>query len=124
MNYLKKFESKEETDYSSDIKEIQSVLIDLKDEYPYIDGDIYVPKLEGEPFDIILECKNVIKVPRRTDEDGKRFTLEYCKQKSDFINFLLKIIERLESVMHLKASIINLWDWDNWQDTKITISLY
>ena len=123
MNYLKKFENNKEENYDDEIKDIQSILIDLKDEFPYIEGDIYQPSGPDEPFDIILQCKNILRA-RDIENDGKKFTLEYSKEKVKFINHLIKIIEQLENALHMKASIINLWQWDEWNDTQITISLY
>ena len=67
MNYLKKFENNQEENYDEEIKDIQSILIDLKDEFPYIEGDIYQPSQPDEPFDIILQCKNIL---RARDREG------------------------------------------------------
>jgi hypothetical protein len=42
----------------------------------------------------------------------------------EFIDLVIKTIERLELALGKKTFVQNLWNWDHWQDTKIKIFIY
>lgn len=121
MRHLKKFENKSEN--VEELDEIKSILRDLKDEYTYMEGQIFLPEKETDQIGIHLECENIF------SEDVKKGTLEkgslkYQKSKMEFIDLVIKTIERLESALGKKTFVQNLWNWDHWQDTKIKIFIY
>jgi len=117
MKYIKKFENKE---ISDEFEEIRSILRDLKDEYTYMEGQIFLPEKETDQIEIHLECENIF------SEDVKKGkgNLKYQKSKMEFIDLIIKTIERLELALDKKTFVQNLWNWDHWQDTKIKIFIY
>lgn len=112
-------ESVESDDYSDEIQIIKNVLIDLKDEYEYIDGEIFTPKNTDDYFHIKLYLKDVV-------FKGEKYSLELQKNKSEFINFLIKIIERLELATHMKSLTIDLFEWADcdWKLNSSKIDIY
>jgi seryl-tRNA synthetase len=119
MKHLKKFENKENDEF----EEIRSILRDLKDEYTYMEGQIFPPKEETDLIEIHLDCENIFSedVKKGTSKKGN---LEYNKSKMEFIDLVIKTIERLELALGKKTFVQNLWNWDHWQDTKIKIFIY
>ena len=117
MKHLKKFENTSENNEEFD--EIKSILTDLKDEYPYIEGQIMFPEIETDPnIEIQLECENVF------NKDLKKGTVEYHNTKLKFIELVIKTIERLELSLDKTTFTQNLWNWDHWQDTTIKIFIF
>ena len=124
MKHLKKFENKDE--FEDIFEEIKSILIELKDEYTYLEGEIFLPEkgsktFKGDPdeqIEIHLECENIF------NKEIKKGTIEYSKLKLKFIEMVILSTERLESALNKVSYTSNLWNWDHWQDTKIKITLY
>lgn len=121
MKHLKKFENTSENNEEFD--EIKSILTELKDEYPYIEGQIFFPEIETDPtitsqIEIQLECENVF------SKDLKKGTVEYHNTKLKFIELVIKTIERLELSLDKTTFTQNLWNWDHWQDTTIKIFIF
>lgn len=119
MRHLKKFENKEfKEEFKDIIEEIRSILIELKDEYPYLEGEIFPPEKESEQIHILLDCKSIF------NDDTKKGTIEYSKYKLKFIEMIISTTERLELSLGKSSYTSNLWNWDHWQDKKIKIALY
>ena len=116
MRHLKKFENKSEN--VEELDEIKSILRDLKDEYPYIEGQIFHLENEHHQIEIQLECENVF------SKDLKKGTVEYHNTKLKFIELVIKTIERLELSLDKTTFTQNLWNWDHWQDTTIKIFIF
>ena len=112
-------ESVESDDYSDEIQTIKNVLIELKDEYEYIDGEILTPKSSDDYFHINLYLKDVV-------FKGEKYSLELQKNKSTFINFLIKVIERLEFATHMKSKTLGLFEWGDldWKLNSSRIDIY
>lgn len=118
MRHLKKFENKEfKEEFKDIIEEIRSILIELKDEYPYLEGEIFPPEKESEQIHIWLNCESVL-------DESKKGTIEYSKSKLKFIEMIISSTERLELSLGKSSYTSNLWNWDHWQDTKIKITLF
>ena len=118
MKHLKKFENKSEN--VEELDEIKSILRDLKDEYTYMEGQIFLPEKETDQIEIHLECENIF----NEDVTLEKGRLKYHKSKMEFIDLVIKTIERLELALGKKTFVQNLWNWDHWQDTKIKIFIY
>lgn len=105
-------------EYSDEIQIIKNVLIDLKDEYEYIGGEIFTPNT-GDFFLIKLFLKDVV-------FKGEKYYLELQKNKSEFINFLIKIIERLEFATHMKSKTLGLFEWADcdWRSENSIIEIF
>ena len=54
------------------------------------------------------------------------YSLELQKNKSTFINFLIKIIERLELTTQMKSKTLGLFEWAelDWKLENSTIDIY
>ena len=117
MKHLKKFENKE---IGEEFEEIRSILRDLKDEYTYMEGQIFLPEKETDQIEIHLECENIFS----EDVTLEKGSLKYHKSKMEFIDLVIKTTERLELALDKKTFVQNLWNWDHWQDTKIKIFIY
>jgi hypothetical protein len=106
-------------EYSDEIQIIKNVLIDLKDEYEYIDGSILSPNKLDNQFQIKLYLKDLV-------FKGEKYSLELQNNKSKFINFLIKIIERLELATQMKSKTLGLFEWSelDWRLENSTIDIY
>jgi hypothetical protein len=106
-------------EYSDEIQIIKNVLIDLKDEYEYIDGEIFTPKSPNDYFRIKLFLKDVV-------FKGEKYSLELQKNKSTFINFSIKVIERLELATHMKSKTLGLFEWADcdWRSENSIIEIF
>lgn len=106
-------------EYSDEIQIIKNVLIDLKDEYEYIDGSILAPNKLNNQFQIKLYLKDLV-------FKGEKYSLELQNNKSKFINFLIKIIERLELATQMKSKTLGLFEWAelDWRLENSTIDIY
>jgi len=114
MKRIKKFENKDSFD--EDFLEIKSILQELKDEYSYIEGQVFLT--QSDQIEIHLNCENIFST------ELKKGTLEYHKSKMKFIELVINTIERLELSLNKTTHVINLWNWDHWQDTTIKITIY
>jgi len=115
MRHLKKFENKSEED--EDFDEIKSILRELKDEYPYLEGEITFDWANSRT-EIQLDCENVF------SQDLKKGTLEYHNLKLKFIQLVITTIERLELSLGKTTHTQNLCNCDHWQDTTIKIFIF
>lgn len=122
-NFKKKIgpfnESVESDEYSYEIQTIRNVLTELKDEYEYIDGVIIPPIKVGYHFHISIYMKDL-------SFKGKEYSLDLIKNKKNFIDFMIKIIERLELATHMKSKTIGLFQWADcdWRAENSTIQIY
>jgi hypothetical protein len=114
MKRIKKFENKDSFD--EDFLEIKSILQELKDEYPYIEGQIFLT--QSDLIEIHLNCENIF------SRELKNGALEYHKSKMKFIELVISTIERLEISLSKTTYTSNLWNWDHWQDTTIKIIVH
>jgi hypothetical protein len=57
---------------------------------------------------------------------GEKYSLELQNNKSKFINFLIKIIERLELATQMKSKTLGLFEWSelDWRLENSTIDIY
>lgn len=102
--------------FSDEIRDIKNVLIELKDEYPYIEGDIYLPEKEDGSFEIVLNTKDTLIKKDKSD------FIQSTKKKMKFMNFLVNIVERIENATRRKSSIKDLFEWGQ-SDSKETINI-
>ena len=84
MRHLKKFENKSEN--VEELDEIKSILRDLKDEYTYMEGQIFLPEKETDQIEIHLECENIFS----EDVTLEKGRLKYHKSKMEFIDLVIK----------------------------------
>lgn len=116
-------------EYSYEIQIIKNALIDLKDEYEYIDGEIFTPKSSNNQFQIKLYLKDLVFKGEKFQTRNQflwHYSLELQKNKSTFINFLIKIIERLELTTQMKSKTLGLFEWAelDWRLENSTIDIY
>ena len=118
MKHLKKFESssKEPIFHKEDIQEIKSILVDLKDDYPYIDGEIYSQR---NYISIIIKPYQVLKL----ENDLDYFTIEYTKKQLNFFQKIVETTERIYAALGKECKIIQLWNsgFANYQDIHIRV---
>lgn len=106
MKHLKKFENSEYEHISEDIAEIKSILIDLKDNYPDITGEIY----PYESMDKKIKGLTLIINTQHTLPKSDIFSIEYLKLKLELVKSILEVLERIETSLHKKCRVINIWE--------------
>jgi hypothetical protein len=106
MKHLKKFENSEYDHISEDIAEIKSILIDLKDNYPDITGEIY----PYESTDKKIKGLTLIINTQHTLPKSDIFSIEYLKLKLELIKSILEVLERIETSLNKKCRVINIWE--------------
>jgi hypothetical protein len=113
MKHLKKFESHDE-----DIKVIKAILIDLKDKYPYVDGEIISEK---NYIGISIKTEGVLKLKQDLD----LFTVEYTKFKLQFLQSVIELVERISSALQRECKIIRIWDcgFPNYSNINIRVNI-
>ena len=127
MKHLKKYENK--TDWNeSELDVIKDILLEIKDNYPTIDGDIlrYDEKaylsnpeytISGKLIYLIkLDCSNI-------KLQGDIWSLEYYDNKMKFMNLVKEVCYRLETALDVKVKIPNFDDFDHWQYEEMKIQL-
>lgn len=127
MKHLKKYENK--TDWNeSEVDVIKDILLEIKDNYPTIDGDIlrydekdYLSKPEyaisGKLIYLIkLDCSNI-------KLQGDIWSLEYYDNKMKFMSLVKEVCYRLETALDVKVKIPNFDDFDHWQYEQMKIQL-
>lgn len=127
MKHLKKYENK--TDWNeSEFDVIKDILLEIKDNYPTIDGDIlrydekaYLSKPEftinGKLIYLIkLDCSNI-------KLQGDIWSLEYYDNKMKFMSLIKEVCYRLETALDVKVKIPNFDDFDHWQYEEMKIQL-
>jgi hypothetical protein len=106
MKHLKKFENSEYDHISEDIAEIKSILIDLKDNYADITGEIY----PYESTDKKIKGLTLIINTQHTLPKSDIFSIEYLKLKLELIKSILEVLERIETSLNKKCRVINIWE--------------
>jgi hypothetical protein len=128
MKHLKKYENK--TDWNeSELDVIKDILLEIKDNYPTIDGDIlrYDEKaptfakpeytISGKLIYLIkLDCSNI-------KLQGDIWSLEYYDNKMKFMSLVKEVCYRLETALDVKVKIPNFDDFDHWQYEQMKIQL-
>lgn len=127
MKHLKKYENK--TDWNeSEFDVIKDILLEIKDNYPTIDGDIlrYDEKaylsnpeftINGKLIYLIkLDCSNI-------KLQGDIWSLEYYDNKMKFMSLIKEVCYRLETALDVKVKIPNFDDFDHWQYEQMKIQL-
>lgn len=118
IKHLKKFESssKEPLFHKEDIDEIKSILVDLKDDYPYIDGEIYSRE---NYITIIIKPHGALKL----ENDLDYFTIEYTKKQLNFFQKIVEATERISAALTRECLIIQLWNsgFARYQDINIRV---
>lgn len=121
MKHLKKIN--ESITFRELSDQIVDILVDIKDDYPNIDGDIFDTSNDSELCIIQLDCENII-LDGQLDKNRIPCTIQYYRSKMKFIGVILDCCQRLESALNVDAFIPNLDDFDSWQYSKIRITLY
>lgn len=136
MKHLKKYENK--TDWNeSELDVIKDILLEIKDNYPTIDGDIlrYDEKaaakaslnraylsnpeytISGKLIYLIkLDCSNI-------KLQGDIWSLEYYDNKMKFMSLVKEVCYRLETALDVKVKIPYFHDFDHWQYEQMKIQL-
>lgn len=121
MKHLKKYENK--TDWNeSEVDVIKDILLEIKDNYPTIDGDILrlsKPEytISGKLIYLIkLDCSNI-------KLQGDIWSLEYYDNKMKFMSLIKEVCYRLETALDVKVKIPNFDDFDHWQYEQMKIQL-
>lgn len=121
MRHLKKYENKSDDWNDSEFNVIKDILLEIKDSYPTIDGEIL--KMDDKRNDfpnliyiIKLDCSN-IKI------EGDTYSLEYYDSKIKFMNLVKEVCYRLERALDVKVRIPNFDDFDHWQYEEMKIQL-
>ena len=101
--------------------QIKYILLDIKDDYPGIDGEIL--DIEGSKeygdsalYMIVLDCENI-----KIEGYG---TIQHYRDKIKFMNLILDSCKRLEDALNVTTFIPNLDDFTHWQHSSIKITLY
>jgi hypothetical protein len=135
MKHLKKYENK--TDWNeSEVDVIKDILLEIKDNYPTIDGDIlrYDEKaakaslnraylsnpeytISGKLIYLIkLDCSNI-------KLQGDIWSLEYYDNKMKFMSLVKEVCYRLETALDVKVKITNFDEFNHWQYEQMKIQL-
>ena len=135
MKHLKKYENK--TDWNeSEVDVIKDILLEIKDNYPTIDGDIlrYDEKaakaslnraylsnpeytISGKLIYLIkLDCSNI-------KLQGDIWSLEYYDNKMKFMSLVKEVCYRLETALDVKVKIPNFDEFNHWQYEQMKIQL-
>lgn len=117
LRHFKTFENIDNpSEYDNDIRDIKDILLELEDEFPYIEIIVTSPyDNDDEVFGIDIFTK-----------DGKIFgsdiySLEYNLNRSKFTNILMNCIEKISNNV-LGKPIINIIDLFEQRSIKIEVS--
>lgn len=111
MKHLKKFNENIFKDYNfSDIDvdpllmELKPFLIDLKDEYSYLEG--FIHKHSDNEYEIRLDASHLTTIENT-------YTLDSLEEKSKFISDVLKVCRHIESVYknEFQIRVLNLFTY-------------
>jgi len=111
MKHLKKFNENIFKDYNfSDIDvdpllmELKPFLIDLKDEYSYLEG--FIHKHSDNEYEIRLDVSHLTTIENT-------YTLDSLEEKSKFISDVLKVCRHIESVYknEFQIRVLNLFTY-------------
>jgi hypothetical protein len=108
MNHLKKFESSEES-FPFDIT--KDIIVDLKDNYPNLDGNFR----EADKFGgitLVLMCKGP-DLETHIFKSKDTYSLEYFEEKNKFIILLTETLQRLKKALSRDIKVIDLYDFDS-----------
>jgi|APCry1669189883_1035261.scaffolds.fasta_scaffold03271_8 hypothetical protein len=117
MKHLKKFNENIFKDYNfSDIDvdpllmELKPFLIDLKDEYSYLEG--FIHKHSDNEYEIRLDVSHLTTIENT-------YTLDSLEEKSKFISDVLKVCRHIESVYknEFQIRVLNLFTYTRDQNS-------
>jgi hypothetical protein len=122
MKYLKKYENKSDDLNESEFDIIKDILLEIKDSYPAIDGEILKVSDKRNDFPnliyiIKLDCSEI-------KLEGHIWTLEYYDSKMKFLNLIKDVCHRIERALSVKVRIPNFDDFDHWQYAEMKIQLF
>ena len=123
MRRLRKFNESSESEFDT----IKDILLEIKDKYVDIDGQILeIEKADGVTmfssqrgtieYMIELDCDR-IKVSGVSD------SIEHWRFKQRFTGVILDCCERLERALSVKVKVPHLQDFDHWQYSPLRIYL-
>lgn len=117
MRHLKKFEGKN-VFHEEEVQIIKEILLDLKDEYPYIDSEIVS---ERNYVGISIKTEGVLKLK----EDLDFFTVDYTKFKLRFLQSVMEFTDRISSSLNKECKIIRIWNcgFPNYENIGIRVQI-
>jgi hypothetical protein len=86
-----------------DIDLVKDIIIELKDEYNYLEGGIYI---NDNSLEIRLNCENI-------QLGDKSSSLDYINKKFKFIELIIAVSERLKLALGVDVKIQNLYDFES-----------
>lgn len=105
MKYLKLFENSE-----IDTQLVKDIIIEIKDEYTSIDGEI---SKNDDGLEIKLDCSKIFRYyTHKGEKDINPHGLEYIERKNKFISLIIEISKRLEDALDYTVKVLNLFDFD------------
>jgi hypothetical protein len=119
MKHLKKYENKSSDWNESEFGLIKDILIEIKDNYPAIDGEILKFDDSKSPdliYMIKLDCSEI-------KLEGEIWSLEYYVNKIKFMNLIIDVCLRLENALNVNIKIPNFDDFDHWQYEEMKIKM-
>lgn len=122
MRHLKRYENKSDDLNESESDTIKDILLEIKDSYPAIDGEILKVSDKRNDFPnliyiIKLDCSEI-------KLEGQIWTLEYYDSKMKFMNLIKDVCSRIERALSVKVRIPNFDDFDHWQYAQMKIQLF
>jgi hypothetical protein len=118
MKYLESYNEKSLDNKDEILNQISDILLDIKDDYPEIDGEIFTFKDDNPAlFQVYLNCEK-LKI------DSEYGSISNYRSKIKFINIILDMSQRFEDAFGGKAFIPNLDEFTHWQYETIKITLY
>ena len=96
----------ESSDYPFDLELVKDILLELKDNYPNIEGEF--ARFESGNDDLTrlkLNCLNILGEPKFSD-------IDYIKKKNKFIVLLTEVCERIKNSINKKLLIQDIYNFD------------
>lgn len=126
MKHLIKFENidNNSSEYDKDIRDIKNILLELEDEFPYIEISVFEPEEPEveEVFEIFINLKYDTMSDDITTIFGRDiYSLEYNLNRSKFTYILMNCIERISNHV-LGKPIVQIVDLFDYTSTNISIT--
>jgi hypothetical protein len=126
MKHLIKFENidNNSSEYDKDIRDIKNILLELEDEFPYIEISVFEPEEPEveEVFEIFINLKYDTMSDDITTIFGRDiYSLEYNLNRSKFTYILMNCIERISNHV-LGKPIVQVVDLFDYTSTNVIIS--
>jgi hypothetical protein len=96
----------ESNDYPFDLELVKDILLELKDNYPNIEGEFARFESGNDDFTRLkLNCLNILGEPKFSD-------IDYIKKKNKFIVLLTEVCERIKNSINKKLLIQDIYNFD------------